>query len=290
MTSSRWWFLVGLVLLMGGTARAESPWIAEKGQILVSSVFNFDNFDDFWMADRNVDFSDGPVHQYTESLGVEAGVYDNLSLDLMLGWSWAQSGEYTDDGLDDIRYGASYRFVNEFQSDQAWMPTITGRLGGISQGSYLANGPIEAGDGASGVEASLLYGKVFGSSGFGVTGSVKGQWLTEQVPSRFINYLGVFQTFANQWTVNAGWRYQHSATGYDIGGTGFSPDQFHKTKDIYHNAELGLAYTDHGGRTYDLTFARTLHGRNTREKFDVIFLVEVPFELGGKYGVRFGRY
>lgn len=289
MKAWRWLLSIALVCATVSVASAESPWIAEKGQVLVSSVFNFDNFDDFWMADRKADFGDGPAHQYTTSLGVEAGVYDNLSLDAMLGWSWVQSGEYRDEGLDDIRYGASYRFINEFQSDQVWMPTVTGRVGGIAQGTYHAFGATEAGDGASGVEASLLYGKLFGTSGFGLSGSVKGQWLTEGTPSRFIHYLGAFQTLFDRVTLSAGYRYQHSATGYDINGTGFSSNQFHETKEIYHNLELGTAYTDRAGRTYGLTFVRTLAGRNTRQKFDVIALVQIPFELGGKYGVTVGR-
>jgi hypothetical protein len=138
------------------------------------------------------------------------------------------------------------------------------------------------GDNASGVEGSIIWGKVFGASGFGVQGDAGLRYRTEHVPDDFFVSAGLFQTFFDRLTLSFNFRHVHAMSGPDIGDPGFT---FPEVKEIASSLEYGLTYQDEGGRYYSAFVAHTIDGRNTSDRLVVGFSFGIPFG-GPEYSLQ----
>jgi len=279
------------LLLSGGiSAHAQSAWLPEAGEFIVTPGFTFSTFDEFWVGGTLVGplkANDESLNQYTGYIGLEYGILENLSADLTMGYTWTSStttlGE-GDDGLADTLFGLTYRFVEETEA----IPAIAFRVGGILAGTYDEGTPFSAGDGANGIETSLLFGKSFGDSGFGVYGDVGYRVRDNPVPNEWFTSAGAFKQFEGLFngedalTFNVGYRYVGSVDGLDIGGPGFDPAKgeiqgFPAVKEVNHLLEGAIGYTDAGGRLYQFTVAGSLDGENTGDKIIFGVSISVPF-------------
>lgn len=279
-----------LLIVPWNRAWSQSAWLAEPGQFILTPGFTFTSFDEFWMGDTLVGplkAADESLDQYTAYLSLEYGVIDRLALDLSLGYTWTSStstfGE-DDEGLTDVLFGLSYRIVEE---TEAW-PIVAVRLGGIVAGSYEENTPFSAGDGAHGIEGSLLFGKTLGASGVGLYGDIGYRIRESPVPNEWFGSAGVFKQFAalfhpnDSLTIAAGYRHIESVDGLDIGGPGFNPalgsnHGFPALEEINQLIEGAIGYTDAGGRQYQFTAGHSVDGRNTGDKLILGFSVSFPF-------------
>jgi hypothetical protein len=275
--------VMGMVLCsVGMNTYSQSAWIVQEGEWVVTPSFTYQTYDSFWAKTTEVSpppFAD-EVNQYTASITVEYGLMEDVALDITVGYTLAEvdGGTFSDnDGASDTLLGVRWKFLDEFETECVYAPTLTLRLGGIIAGSYEESMPHSPGDGASGGEISLLFGKAFGETGFGMFGDLGFRARTDDVPEDFFSSVGMYKTFLEDFTVSVGYRLNHGLNGLDIGGPGFSPARFPELQEINHNIETGISYTDSGNRTYSFLYAHTVDGENTAEKD--VFSFAVSFAL-----------
>jgi len=265
-------------------AFAQSVWMPEKGQMVVAPGYSYQTFDKFDAGGTKFKLPTDVVQQ-TGSIGLEYGLTPKLAVDLTLGYTrveYEPSGgpNAHRDGLDDTRLGVRYRFIDEDLGGRAWVPAVGIRVGGIIAGTYdvpTALPPINPGDGASGFETSLLLGKTFGSTGFGTYADIGFRVREDSVPDDIFGSAGVFKHIGPV-TLSFGYRHIQGLSGGDIFGPGFGTSfGFKQVKEINQFIEGGIAFTDKGGRSYQLTVAQNIEGRNTGDK--LVFGVSISFPI-----------
>ena len=272
--------LAGVVLLASVPAHSTSAYLPIEGRFSLSGSYVFETFDEFWMGRKKARLPDD-IHQHTVSVGLEYGLLDDVALDLTLGYTRSSfSGADDIDGLNDTTLGVRWRMLDEFRSDVSYLPTLTLRLGGIIEGSYdtiTTGAPHSPGDGASGVETSLLFGKVFGSTDIGVSGDVGYRYRDSNVPDDFFVSVGLDKIFLEY--ILAGVRYRHTQglSGIDIGSPGFDPSRFPEVKEISDNIQAELGYVGARGQYFGIIAAWTIAGRNTGKKLILGPVVSLPF-------------
>jgi hypothetical protein len=276
-----------LTLLAGLSAHAQySPWLPNEQQFVVTPGFVFSTFDKFWLGEKKIDNPPNgkSLDQYITFLSLEYGILPDLAADATVGYTWTDTkafgatGTRDDRGLADTYLGLRYRIWDEHKHEGCWFPSIAVRVGGIIPGTYDENFPFSAGDGAAGVESSLLLAREI-CPGFGVFGDI-GYRVRDAIPDDvfgsagfYVGYKGVTATFA--------YRHVQGLSGPDIGDAGFGTRfGFPDVKEINQTLEFGLGYTDSGERHYQVFYARTIDGRNTGEKN--IIGVSASFLFGGK--------
>ena len=280
---------IGLVLSVSAIASlGQSAWVPMAREIKATPGFSFSTFDEFWMKDTKIDNPPNgkSLDQYTPYLSVEYGILPNLAVDGTVGYSFTDTDAFggdSDDGLADTHIGVRYRLVDENNAPRSWMPTLTIRAGGIIAGTYDENLPFSAGDGAHGLEGSLLFGKAF-SFGFGFYGDIGYRYRESPVPDDVFGTAGIFQQFGPV-TVSAGYRHVQGLSGLDIGGTGFNPAAgsshgFPALREINQIIESGVTFTDHSGRSYQFTIGGNIDGKNTGDKLILGFNATFPFGGG----------
>ena len=282
--------LLGFALTASATVCCgQSAWLPAKHQIKVTPGFSYSTFDEFWAGRERVHplkDNDESLDQYTGYLALEYGILDNLAADVTLGYTATSDTDTfgdNDDGLADTLIGLRYRLIDENNAPCPYAPTISVRVGAVIAGTYDSNDAFSAGDGAHAFESSLLLGKAFGSSGFGIYGDFGYRVRESPVPDDLFGSGGAFQQIGPV-TLTAGYRHVQSLSGLDIGGPGFDPSLgrshgFPALKEIVQLFEGGISYTDPGGRNYQFTVAKSVDGRNTGDK--LIFGFNVTFAFGG---------
>src|SRR5436190_6591668 len=261
--------MAGLMIAASAAAQ-HSVWLPEKDHIVITPSYVYQTFDHFWAGNQKVKM-DGDMWQHTAFLGFDYGVTDDTAIDATVGWVWSETDSPTlganghtrlnDDGLTDTTFGIRQRFVDENDYNQWWIPSLALRVGGIIKGTYDPNFPFSAGDGASGVEGSLLVGKSI-CPGFGTYGDIGYRYRDGHVPDDLFGSGGIYLAWKFL-SGTVGYRFTKGLSGMDIGDPGFT---FPKTKEISQNVEASLGFTDPGGRYYQVFAAHTFSGRNTGER------------------------
>ena len=282
--------LTGLLLVPGMLCAQASAYLPDRGEAGFSPFYIFQTYDRFWLGSDSEDFP--RTDQHTAGATIEYGLFDDIALDVSI--SYARSiGTRKDvfnndkvvgveDGLNDTNIGARWRAFDEYEWDSPLVPTVTLRLGGIIQGKYESNTPEAIGDNASGVEGSIIWSKVFGATGFGISGEAGLRYRAEHVPDDFFVSAGLFQTFFDCLTLSCNFRHIHAMSGPDIGDPGFT---FPEVKEISSSLEYGIAYHDEGSRFYQFYVGHTIDGRNTSERLVFGFSVGIPFG-GPEYSLQ----
>jgi hypothetical protein len=277
-------------LLTIGHSVAQSVWLPSAGELRATPGFSYSSFDSFWMGTTKVDNPPNGkrLDQFTGYLSLEYGIIENLAADVTIGYTWTDTdafgGSASDDGLADTFLGLRYRLLDENAVSSPWVPSLAIRVGGVIAGTYDSNLPFSAGDEANGLEGSLLLGKAFGDSGFGMYGDFGYRWREDPVPDDLFGSVGLYKQFGPV-TAVVGYRQVYGRSGLDIGGPGFDPaagrsSGFPALQEINHLGEGGLAFTDGGGRNYQFTVAKSIDGRNTGDK--LIFGFNITFPFGGR--------
>ena len=274
--------LSGVVLLSAASASAQySAYLPGKSQFVVTPTYVFSTYDSFWAGDQKVKLQAATgakeQNQHTGSIGLEYGMCEVFALDATLGYTAAIfSGGSEDSGLSDTTLGVRWNFVDERKINCPYMPTMSLRLGGIIRGTYDPKFPFSAGDGASGFESSLLFGKAI-CPGFGLYGDIGWRIRTHDVPQDLFGSVGAYAT-SHGFTLSAGYRHVQGLSGPDIGGPGFMTTYgFPQVKEINQLVEAGLGYRDSGGRYYQVFGAFSVDGRNTGDKTVIGGSISFPF-------------
>src|SRR4030095_12695673 len=267
---------IGVVLSVSAiTSLGQSAWLPLPHEFKVTPGFSFSTFDEFWVKDTKI--SNPPngksLNQYTPYLSLEFGILRNLAVDATVGYSITDTDAFggdSDDGLADTSIGLRYRLIDENNARYNWLPTLTLRAGGIIAGTYDENFPFSAGDGANGLEGSLLFGKAIGQSGFGLYGDIGYRFRENPVPDDIFGTAGIYQQVGPV-TLTFGYRHVQGLSGLDIGGPGFDPAAgdspgFPAVREINQIVEGGVTFTDRGGRSYQFTVGGNVDGKNTGDK------------------------
>jgi hypothetical protein len=257
-------------LVIAGSAGAQhSVWLPESQKVVVTPSYVYQSFDKFWAGEEKVKL-DGDLWQHSAFLSFDYGVTEDTAIDATVGWAWSEtdaaalgagSRNLNDDGLTDTTFGVRQRFIDETDFNQWWLPSLALRVGGIIEGTYDENFPFSVGDGASGAEVSLLGGKTI-CPGFGMYGDVGYRWRDGNVPDDLFGSTGFFVSWKGL-SFTGGYRFMEGLSGDDIGDAGFT---FPTVKEVSHNLEASVGYTDPGGRFYQVFYAHTITGRNTGER------------------------
>lgn len=267
--------IIGIIAcgLAAGTAAAQSAWLPEQGRFVSSGALVHQTFDQFYRGDTRSPTPFGDLAQTSLTVGVERALGSDLALDGTIGMtstSGTAASGLGESGMTDTTIGLRWRALDEFARDGA--PTVTLRIGGIVEGTYDIGNPAAPGDGASGVVGSVIVGKTFGASGFGMHGDAGYRVMGEDVPDAIFGSVQAFRSFGRH-SVSTGYRYDGCLTGIDIGSPGFTPDRFPETKEIVHAVELGWSFSTASRGTWSMALGRTIDGRNTDRKTAVVATV-----------------
>lgn len=279
-----WLCLLALV----STSRATDAYVPAPGTGSLYPVTSVQWATDFWFDDNKATLP-GHLTQTTVGVDAEYGVAEDLAVDLSVGFSMVnyqggplgglvltQDGENTRHGLTDIRFGASWRLLDEFTSVHEATPTITLRVGGIVAGTYETGFLNAVSDGADGWEVGLKFGKVFIAANAGIYGDVTHRWLSTSTPDEWEAGLGLFKTVGN-FTYTIGLREKQSVGGIDILGPGFTLDRFTDVREKNRTAEIGATWNLSSNSFLSLGYARTLDGENTPKKNVLVTAFGIQF-------------
>jgi hypothetical protein len=262
MTLARTVLGVGLAVAGYG----QSVWLPAPRQAVLTPSFVYQRFDRFWMGTMETHLGE-PVPQRTVLVGVEYGISRRWAADFTAGYTGVRTtafgGTGSDAGLTDTLFGVRYRLRDE-TGGRRWLPALALRAGGIKAGTYRPNFPFSAGDGASGAEVSVLWGKAFSDAGFGAYGDLGYRKRSRGVPDDTFGSAGVFKTVRKA-SLSAGYRHVNGLSGMNIGDAGFT---FPRLKEQTKAVEFGLGFPGKGV-WYQLFSAHVLGGRNTGAKLVV---------------------
>src|SRR5438034_4494477 len=281
---------------------AESARLPEPDQFVVTPWYNFSVFRKLWIGETKTSIEIKPEDDFELNDGMirlDYGLSRRFALDLTMGYTSAatkawnpQNEPQSAQGLMDTQLGVRYRVLDE-TADQRWyVPTLTLRLGGIIKGSYDPDFPMAPGDGASGIETSVMMTRTLSPSGFGVYGEFGYRLRDNHVPQTLFGSAGLSETIKLDWVINslsvyAGYRGLYDLNGTDLTGghvAGTPSDYINLSytrtaQEIYHMGELGLAFSDRGGRRYFFSCAGPFDGRNTGKVNNFIIGLSWPLSL-----------
>jgi hypothetical protein len=290
-----------IVLIGAGPAAAVSPWTPEPGHLSTTASVVYQVFDSLYEETHKVDFdpdADGDsdeLGQITTTFSIEYGIIEDVSFDASIGYTRTFSStiekvadvDLADaEGLDDVELGVTWRFLDEFDWEEWYVPSLALRVGAIIKGSYDDTFfPASPGDKGTGYEIELGVGKVL-ESGFGVSSIVGFRDRDNGVPpdlhfraDGFYSIPDVLPGYLDSATVSLAYDYLGSTKGDDLGGPTFKPEKAGRLKEREQLIEVGLGLQDVGGRYYSLFYGRTLDGRNTGEKDIFGASITLPWEL-----------
>jgi len=136
-----------------------SPWLPEDGSTSLSVELSASSTTDFFRGDDSVDLG-GDLDSTFLWFNAQYGYDDVWAFDFRTGYAQREFENNPSDQEDisDTSLGVSYQFVNEFENENGW-PTVSARAGFTIGGDYQTDEIDAIGDGASGLDLSLLVGK-----------------------------------------------------------------------------------------------------------------------------------
>ena len=281
--------LLSLTWLLGATSLwANDAYIPEPGTGSFYPMASVQWAQDFWFDDNPATLP-GYLTQVTANFDGEYGLTQDLAADFSVGFSTVnykggslagikliQDGITTRNGTTDSKIGVSWRLMDEFTSISESAPTLTFRVGGILEGTYDTGFINAVGDGASGFEAGVRFGKVFIPHNAGIYGSVDYRWLNTSTPDEWEASVGAFKTMGG-FTFSAGMREKQSVGGIDILGPGFSLDRFPDVREKNLTAEVGATWQRTESSSWSVGYVRTLDGENTPKKNVLVAAMSIQF-------------
>jgi hypothetical protein len=258
--------LLAVLLLAGGPSAAQSVWAPRPGGFTVTTAYNFRSFQQAWRGPRLFRFP-GTFSQHTGSVNVEYGISRNWTADSTFGYTATRGDAFgrglSDNGWTDTNFGLRYKFIDERKSERAWMPSLSLRVAGIVAGSYQSNLRWSAGDGGSGIESSLLFGKFLRRWNAGYFGDFGYRKRTHPIPEDVFASIGAFKGFGPKrfpLAISGAFRNSQGLYGTDFGNPGVSFPSF---KERFQSLEAGFSISDPQGRSYQVFVAKVINGRNT---------------------------
>lgn len=243
------------------TLAQSSPWLGEPGASTLSIAIISQEADELKAGNTTaplpVDLTQDTLH-----LSYEYGLADNLRLDFSTNYSKAKFAGASPSELSDIgdsTVGISWRVHDEFLSNGA--PTVTLRAGVTIAGSYETGAINAIGEGADGVEASVIVGKSLGQY-LSLAGEAGYRARSDDTPDETFYNLNAYLTFNSNLYAFISLAARDSRDGLDIGGPGFSPARFNETKIEEEIFSFGLSYRVNSKLAFNAQYFDTRGDRN----------------------------
>ncbi len=208
-----------------------------------------------------------PVDLNQTSIAINAsfGLTDKLALDFRTGYA---KSEFTVDpvlaprggldGLTDIMIGARYKFIDEVDGGPF---TATLGIAAIIDGGYQTGAITAVGDGSSGGQVALAFGKQLGA--FSYSSSIGYRIRGDNVPDEIFGGTRLSLALANRFSIFGGLSFSDSTSGIDIGGPGFSPARFPEVEEDYKLWNIGGAASFTDSLSLNVSYGQKFDGRNT---------------------------
>ena len=272
-------------LVFATCAHGQNVWLPGAGEWIIAPGYTHQFFDEFWLGKQKTDLP-AKIVQQTGYIASEYGITAKLALDGAIGYTRVSfdppGASFHRAGLDDSRIGLRYRVLEENQNQHRGVPAVALRVGAIIAGDYDVPStlpPLNPGDKASGGEVSLMIGKHLTPGGLGVYSEVGYRNRNHGVPDDLAGTVGLFQHWHSV-TFTGAYRHEQGLSGPDILGPGFGTTYgFPQVKEISRSIEGAISFTDPGGRSYQITVAKTLSGRNTGDKWIFGFNASFPLRF-----------
>lgn len=246
---------------------AASPWLPEPGSTVLKAIYIDESFDEFFRGDVDAELP-ADIKQQTTSLLIAYGLSDNLAVDMKLGYtktSFEPSTEGDFSGRDDSYLGLSWRLKDEYAEDAM---TLSLRLGLIFAGDYESSSPgnpHSPGDGASGMELSVLFGKMLNENlAYAVNIGYRDR--ESPVASDLLVGAHLYYWLSAKWNVRTAYKLEQASNGVDIGDPGVNPSRFNELKEESTTIQLGITHNLSQQFHFGLDLAKTIDGRNTGKK------------------------
>lgn len=250
--------LAGLTLPVVAMADG-APWLPVPGSTQLSIGYINQTGDEFTAGTEKMALP-MEIEQKTYSISLQHGVNEYLSVDAKLNYASSSFGASDDSARGDSVIGLNWLLVDEFE--RVGMPTVTLRTAAIIAGDY-DTGKIDAvGDGADGIELSLLAGK-FLTPKLTVSGKIGYRNRSDSVPDDLFVDVNVGYSIASFATLSAGYSTTRSRGDLDIGGAGFSPDRFPELREDRDLAKIGVAFAVAPQTALNVNYGEIVSGRNT---------------------------
>lgn len=216
-------------------------------------------------------FNDTPLQPW-ESLELNSylvsgtfGLTDKLAVDARIGYAesdfqGAAGGPITgQDGLSDTAIGLRYRLVDEFEGAPL---TVTVGASGILQGLYTPTTIDSIGEGASGAQVGVSFGK-FLTEKLAVAAEVGGRFRFNRVPEEVFFSTEISYTWNSRISTWAGVSLANSLGGLDLGDPGVTFADFQALEEDTNLWHVGGALQLGKGVALTGSFGRKFEGRNT---------------------------
>ena len=254
-----------------------SPWLPSDGTTTLSVDLISGSTDEFFIGDDSTDLGgdlEGTFLWFNASYG-----YDDIwAFDFRTGYAESsfEGNPLDQEDIADTSIGVSYQFINEFEADNG-SPTVSVR-GGITIGGDYETNIIEAiGDGASGVDLSLLVGKSLTPS-IAVFGDLTYRQRNNDVAEGVKYLLTTYYTTPVQGLgLQAAFGGIRTDSDINIGDPGFSVDQFPQTDRDSDWLIFGANYGLQNGIGLGFSYSSVLSGKNVADSDIAAFSVSYSF-------------
>ncbi len=267
-----------LFLSASSMAHADgSPWLPADGTTTLSVDITQGSTSDFFIADESTPLG-GDIEAMFVWLNASYGYDDVWAFDFKTGYARSsfETNPTEQESVTDTSVGVSYQFVNEFEADNG-MPTVSVRAGLTLGGDYETNIIEAIGDGADGLDLSLLVGKSVTDS-VALIGDLTYRSRGNNVADGFKYLASAYYT-----TPLEGLGLQIAAGGIrtdsdiDIGSPGFGVDQFPQTDRDSDWLILGANYAFENGFGIGASLSSVLSGRNIADSDIGTFTLSYSF-------------
>lgn len=260
------------IALAHSAAAQYSAFLPDRGGWVLSPSYTYQTFDHFWAGSRRLALSDlglrGDLIQHTFQMVTEYGMTRRMSLDASVGYVQTRLPARNQHGLTDSTFGVRFQLLKE-RRVRPNQPTIAVRVGGIVEGTYdlhLGLPPTHPGDGASGVESAVLFGKRLGRTGLTAYGDFGIRERAEGVPTDLFGSAGLGYGPCPWLALNVAYRHEQSLSGVEILGTGFTGN-WQVVREINRLLEVGITFLlPRTGVSWSTFVSWNLSGRNTPDK------------------------
>jgi hypothetical protein len=261
----------GLGLAASSVCLAQgSPWLQEPGTFSASVTQVHQSADELYVQDSKNDLGED-LEQDTTWLSLQYGVTDDIALDFRTGYARSTfdsegPGPFRDQhesGRTDTNIGISFRLVDEFLSD-APLPSTVLRAGLILQGNYDTGYINSIGDGADGLELSLITGKVL-NDWFAVSGEIGYRARNQDVADDIYFNVGSYFSPVSNLTVSLSYSNTNARDGLNLNSGSFNGENFHLLEEDTELVDLGVSYRLTSQFNVGANAGRVIDGKNTAE-------------------------
>jgi hypothetical protein len=264
VTSAALAAFTSLALATPAMANENSPYTPAAGGVEAEISYTRQAADSFNAGEATVVL---PVElkQSTVALDASYGITDRLALDFRVGYAksdFAVDPTLSPQGgledVNDIMVGARFKVLDEVNGGPF---TATISAAAIIETGYTTGAITAVGDGGSGGQVALNFGKQFGPLSY--SSSIGYRTRSNDIPDEVFGSSTLAVSFADRFSVYGGVSFVDSSEGLDVGGPGFTPARFPELEEDYKLWNVGAAVSFTENLSINAGYGKKFDGKNT---------------------------